>query len=300
MSEQTPGTVRTASPGELESELESEPVTKVVPETVTNTAAEAEAEAEPEAAAETPPTVRPEQPETAAPVKRPFPWRWVGASVLTLAVGSGCAFGVMAAERTDIPGLATAADGRYDFAPLTLPALAPGQADPNNTANEGGQHLSDIRELLLPAPEGATRDAALPGAAGWVSESATLALVGANSSAEDLATYGWRHTAGVSWKTPDGAATKIYLLQFIDAIEAGNAAGGFTAFGGLDWSAPKDFDVDGVTPVSYEESVHGGTTTWYGEAQVRDTEFLIVYQAPDSVGVAPFEQEADLQVELLQ
>lgn len=314
MSEQTPGSVQTVSPGEPEPE--SEPQSEPQPETETETEAAARPE-QPETEAPAPlpgqaqepaqplgalqiqpdPYFVPQQPPKA---KRRFPWRWVGASVLTLAVGSGCAFGVIAVKRTDIPGLATAADGRYDFAPLVLPALAPGQTDPNDAGNEGGQHLADIRELLLPAPEGATRDAALPGATGWVTESATLALLGAAASAENLATDGWRHTAGVSWTTPDGAETKIYLLQFIDAVAAGDAGSGFNGFGGVDSSQPQYFSVNGVTPVSYQKSVHGGTATWYGEVQVRDTEFLIVYQAPDSVGIAPFEQEADLQVELLQ
>src|SRR6266702_4529433 len=60
--------------------------------------------------------------------RRRFPWRWVGAVVVALAVGTGCAFAVMTPQRTKLPGLKTASDGRYTFAPLRLPTLAPGQA----------------------------------------------------------------------------------------------------------------------------------------------------------------------------
>jgi hypothetical protein len=236
-------------------------------------------------------------PYTIAPPKpkRPFPWRWAGAVVVMLAVGAGSAYGVMAPKRTDLPGLATAADGRYIFAPLTLPSLAPGQADPTASANAGGQHLSDIRKLLLPAPAGATADHALPGASGWVSQSATLKEIG-SGTASDLAKDGWRHTAGTAWKTPDGADTKIYLLQFIDDAAARDAQNGISAFNTGDTEPLSAPDSVGV---QYSTVKHGATTTWYGATTIGDTEFLIVYTAPSSVGITPFKQEVDLQVEML-
>lgn len=232
--------------------------------------------------------------------KRHFPWRWVGAVVVTLAVGAGCAFAVMAPKRTDLPGLATAADGRYTFAPLSLPTLAPGQADPTASANAGGQHLADIRKLLLPAPEGAVADQSLPGATGWVSLADTLTLLGGSSqSKKQFATDGWRHTAGVAWKTPDGADTKIYLVQFIDSQADSDASSALDLFGGAQ-GTPQTFNGPGTSTVTYTKTVSGSTVTWYGEVQVLDTELLIEFKAPNTVGIAPFEQEADLQVELLQ
>ena len=232
--------------------------------------------------------------------KRHFPWRWVGAVVVTLAVGAGCAFAVMAPKRTDLPGLATAADGRYTFAPLSLPTLAPGQADPTASTNAGGQHLADIRKLLLPAPEGAVADQSLPGATGWVSLADTLTLLGGSSqSKKQLATDGWRHTAGVAWKTPDGADTKIYLVQFIDSQADSDASSAFVLFGGAGGS-PQTFNGPGTSTVTYTKTVSGSTATWYGEVRVLDTELLIEFKAPNTVGIAPFEQETDLQVELLQ
>ncbi|HEX4788509.1 MAG TPA: hypothetical protein VH372_08610, partial [Actinospica sp.] len=202
--------------------------------------------------------------------------------------------------RTDLPGLKTPADGRYGFAPLTMPTLAPGQADPTASANMGSQHLSDIRKLLLPAPVGASTDHSLPGATGWVSESASLALLHSDAATEDFATDGWRHTAGTAWKTPDGAETKIYLMQFIDDSAAGDANDAFTEFDSGSSSSAKTLTAPGNTAVQYSTVRQGSTNTWYGEAAIGDTEFLIEYTAPVTVGLAPFEQEVDLQAELLQ
>lgn len=233
--------------------------------------------------------------------KRKLPWRWAGAAVTMLAVGTGCAFAVLAPQRTHLPGLATAADGRYTFAPLTLPTLAPGQAAPTGDANVGEQHISDIRKLLLSPPAGATLDRSLPGASGWFSRAATLKLLANPQADEQLQTDGWRHTAAIAWKTPDGAETEIWLLQFIDADAAGDAAQVINTFAGQSLNAnPETMTVDELTSVDYERVVTGSTATWYGLAQVHDIEFLIEYTAPASIGRAPFEQETDLQTELLE
>lgn len=232
--------------------------------------------------------------------KRHFPWRWVGAVVVAVAVGAGCAFAVMAPKRTDVPGLATASDGRYSFAPLTLPALAPGQSDPSSQADAGEQHIADIRKLLLPAPAGASPDHSLPGATGWVSKTLTLGVVDSTAAGQTLGTYGWRHTAGVAWKTPDGADTKIYLLQFADADSADQANSEFSGYGGAPMSSRQDLTGPDDVGITYAKSVHGSTTTWYGSTNCGDTDFLLVYTAPSSVGIAPFQQELDLQIQLLQ
>ena len=237
--------------------------------------------------------------------KRRFPWRWAAAVVTALAVGTGCAFAVMAPKRTDLPGLQTAADGRYDFATLTLPTLAPGQLDPTSEANSGDQHLSDIRKLLLSPPSGATRDYALPGTAGWVSRADTVALFGGGQAAKQLQADGWRHTAGIAWKTPDGAETKIWLVQFIDNTAESDATTALTTFDGgsaqsADGNDILSFEVNGSTEITYTRVVKGGTATWYGQLAMGDVAFEIVFTAPTSVGLAPFQQEASLQTELLQ
>ena len=247
-----------------------------------------------------------ESPLSPPPPKKPrrkLPWRWVGAVVTMLAVGTGCAFAVMAPQRTELPGLKTASDGRYDFAPLVLPTLAPGQTDPGSLSNPGSQHISDIRTLLLVPPKGAVLDHSLPGGTGWVSKAATLALVGNSSSAADqLATDGWRHTAGVAWKTPDGAETKIWLVQFIDNTAATDASAAFDSFDG--GAGPQDnstnISIDGGNSAEYFRVVKGSMASWYGQVTTYDTEFLIEFTAPTSVGITPFEQEIDLQFEMLQ
>ena len=253
-------------------------------------------------AAPLPPTVSPWAPPKPQR-KRKFPWRWVGAVVTMLAVGTGCAFAVMAPQRTELPGLKTAADGRYDFAPLVLPTLAPGQSDPNATANQGQQHISDIRKLLLSPPKGAVLDRSLPGSTGWVSKAATLALISGSSSApEQFVTDGWRHTAGIAWKTPDGATTQIWLVQFIDDSAASDASAMFATFNGgaMQQDDSTNIAVADGTSAQYFRVVKGSTATWYGQVEVDDTEFLIEFTAPKSFGITPFEQEIDLQVEMLQ
>ena len=232
--------------------------------------------------------------------RRKFPWRWVGAVVTMLAVGTGCAFAVMAPERTNLPGLKTAADGRYDFAPIVLPTLAPGQSDPNSSGNAGKQHISDIRKLLLAPPTSAVPDRSLPGTSGWISRAATLQVLGGDQAAEQLQADGWRHTAGIAWKTPDGAETKIWLVQFIDSDAVGDAAPAFSSFGDGSQGLPTTVALADDTAANYVRVAKGATATWYGQVQVDDTEFLIEYTAPASIGIGPFEQEMDLQVEMLQ
>ena len=239
-------------------------------------------------------------PSTLRKPRRKFPWRWVGAVVTMLAVGAGCAFAVMAPQRTQLPGLKTASDGRYTFAPLVLPTLAPGQSDPNSSANLGEQHISDIRKLLLPAPKGAVLDHSLPGATGWVSRAATLALLDNSMAAEQLNTDGWRHTAGVAWKTPDGAETKIWLVQFIDSSAESDAGAAFSAFGGGSLEAVQTVTIANDSTATYVRVVKGSTASWYGQVSADDAELLLEFTAPVSVGITPFKQELDLQTELLQ
>ncbi|MEU9042964.1 MULTISPECIES: hypothetical protein [unclassified Kitasatospora] len=77
--------------------------------------------------------------------------RWSCAALVFALAGTGTALAVTAPERTDIPGLATASDGRYTFPPLTLPPLPSGKAAPD--AKGKSLHYADLRYLLLPAPK---------------------------------------------------------------------------------------------------------------------------------------------------
>ncbi|MFE4974295.1 hypothetical protein ACFRAR_19570 [Kitasatospora sp. NPDC056651] len=77
--------------------------------------------------------------------------RWSCAALVFVLAGTGTALAVTAADRTDLPGLATAGDGRYTFAPLTLPPLPAGQDTPDGKGKS--PHRADLRYLLLPAPK---------------------------------------------------------------------------------------------------------------------------------------------------
>ncbi|MGW6917846.1 hypothetical protein ACWGB8_29075 [Kitasatospora sp. NPDC054939] len=101
------------------------------------------------------PAVPPETPEERAARRsraRHAALRW-GAAVLVFATaGAGTAFAVTRPERTDIPGLRTAGDGRYTFPALVLPPLPSGRPAPGGPDSRS-RHAADLRHLLLPAPK---------------------------------------------------------------------------------------------------------------------------------------------------
>ncbi|MFE4479322.1 MULTISPECIES: hypothetical protein [Streptomycetaceae] len=105
--------------------------------------------AEPFAAAEDP-AVLAEQ-EARRTRRRKAAVRWSCAVLVFALAGTGSALAVTAPDRTDLPGLATASDGRYTFAPLTLPPLPAGQEAPDDKGKS--PHHADLRYLLLPAPK---------------------------------------------------------------------------------------------------------------------------------------------------
>ncbi|WP_224284776.1 hypothetical protein [Streptomyces sp. LS1784] len=96
------------------------------------------------------PTVLAEQ-EARRTRRRKAAVRWSCAALVFALAGTGTALAVTAPERTDLPGLATASDGRYTFAPLTLPPLPAGKEAPDGKGRS--PHQADLRYLLLPAPK---------------------------------------------------------------------------------------------------------------------------------------------------
>src|SRR5690606_1129705 len=93
--------------------------------------------------------------------------RWTAAALAFGVLGTGTAFGIASLERTDVPGLATEDDGRWDYPELSLPALPAGSPRPFSAGNPAEIHHADLRDLLLPAPAGAAPDKKLTG--GWIS-----------------------------------------------------------------------------------------------------------------------------------
>ncbi len=156
--------------------------------------------------------------------------RWTAAVVVFAVVGAGTAYGITDMKRTDVPGLGTASDGRWDYPTLTKPPLPKGSPGPLAEANRAGSHFADLRALVLPAPKGATGDKALDGSDGWL---ATKVFLAEFSPADDrtalaqrLTDVGLRHIAARGWTTPDGTHTRIYLLQFDTATVADNLVSG--------------------------------------------------------------------------
>ncbi|MFC8452777.1 hypothetical protein [Kitasatospora sp. NPDC057223] len=185
--------------------------------------------------------------------------RW-GAAVLVLGlVGVEAAVAVTTMDRTDLPGLATPADGRYSFPTLVLPPLPSGKPAPS-ADGRSARHHADLRSLLLPAPKEAVAPAATAGAstagAATAAASATAATATATASgtatatatavpvagptpgewvacdalADDqrdpvavkavLAENACRAAAVREWTAKDGTRTQIRLLHFGSADEA--------------------------------------------------------------------------------
>ncbi|GHH90921.1 hypothetical protein [Streptomyces capillispiralis] len=144
--------------------------------------------------------------------------RWTAAVVVFAAVGAGAAYGITGMERTDVPGLATASDGRWEYPPLTKPPLPSGSPGPQAESNPAGTHHADLRALLLPAPRGAREDKALRGADGWLETEVFLKEYAAKEDRDQfrqqLVDGGLRHIAARGWTTADGTRTRVYLLQF--------------------------------------------------------------------------------------
>lgn len=90
--------------------------------------------------------------------------RWTAAVLVFGAAGAGTAYGITEMERTDVPGLATEDDGRWDYPALALPALPADKPRPYSDGNPSEIHHADLRELLLPAPAGVKVDKKLKGA----------------------------------------------------------------------------------------------------------------------------------------
>ncbi|MFD5265201.1 hypothetical protein [Streptomyces sp. NPDC058335] len=243
--------------------------------------------------------------------------RWTTVAVVFGAVGTATAYGITGMERTDVPGLATESDGRWDYPLLVKPPLPSGSPGPLATENLAGTHHADLRALLLPAPEGAKEDKALRGADGWLPTKDYLAEYELEEDREELGQRlvdrGLRHIAARGWTTADGTRTRIYLLQFgtaavVDKLIATDAV----AF------VPPAYQVRGAAEVEYDEGfpqfadVSGvenspyAETKPYGPEQVRfahlavgDVYGLVVQSRKGAALAVPFQQTVTLQSQLL-
>lgn len=264
------------------------------------------------------PTPAPQAPEPPSPkpprhVLRAVA-RWTAAVLVCGGLGAGTAFGITSMERTDVPGLATGSDSRWDYPELSLPALRAGSPRPYSDGNVAEIHHADLRRLLLPAPAGAIVDKKLDG--GWVSTEQFLSeyVKGKRSDITHiLKDSAPRHVAARGWTMPDGTSTRIYLVQFnstafaqyfMDSI-AGNGSGVPLV------GAPEtllDEGWNGAGKVERTASYAYDEAKPYGEARVRqgylvagDTLALVVQSRESKEGTesVPFHQTLILQNQLL-
>ncbi|OCC11416.1 hypothetical protein [Streptomyces sp. PTY087I2] len=290
-------------------------------------------------------TVTPEEAEaTAAPAPRPLPdgapplpdappaapadvvprpprrvlravARWTAAALAFGVLGTGTAFGIASLERTDVPGLATEGDGRWDYPELSLPALPAGSPRPFSPGNPAEIHHADLRELLLPAPAGAKPDKKLTG--GWISTETFLDAYreqDRRSVAQVLKDGAPRHIAARGWTMPDGTTSRIYLVRFnstafasgmIDALNVGSSAGtplARTDTTDLDTTWGSANDIENLSSFVFaEQAPFGAEHVRQAYTLAGDTVALVVHERPGKreTALIPFQQTLILQNQLL-
>jgi hypothetical protein len=244
--------------------------------------------------------------------------RWTAAVVVFAAAGASTAYGITRMERTDVPGLATASDGRWDYPAIVAPPLPSGSPEAFAASNPATVHYADLRELVLTAPQGATADKALRGEDGWLP---TKDFLAAQLPAKDdretlggvLRDNALRHIAATGWTTADGTHTGIFLLQFDTGVVAQSVVTTYLANfdspvlalkGASDMVADESFpDSSAVTDV--DRSLYAEAKP-YGAAQVReayltagDVVAVVVQSRKGGAAEVPFQQTVTLQSQLL-
>ncbi|WP_101256634.1 hypothetical protein [Streptomyces barkulensis] len=281
-----------------------------------------------------PPAPVPAVPVPPAPTKRRRPsarvlravGRWTAAVTVFGVFCAGTAYGITRLERHEVPGLATESDGRWEYPRLTLPALPSGSPRPFAQGNEGEVHHADLRELLIPPPEGAEedgkdgkdgKDGGLPPAkGGWVTVEEYTGLYAKGEHEElrqRLADDAVRHIAARGWVMPDGTRTSVHLLRFnsgavaddfyTDAVYGGLAPGltlDRAPGSELDESWPSKAVPENVEIEVYDEpKPRGETHTRQAYLLAGDTVALIVQTRRGTAPAVPFRQTVILQAQLL-
>ncbi|MER7198038.1 hypothetical protein [Streptomyces sp. CB01635] len=241
--------------------------------------------------------------------------RWTSAVVVFGALAGAAAYGVTEQQRTRLPGLATASDGRWTYPELVRPPLPEGSPAPFAEANTAQAHYADPRALVLKAPEGARPDPGVKTDDGWVPKSVLLAQFMREEREElgqDLTDAGLRHIAGRGWIMPDGTTSRVFLLHFGTGAAAQEFSDGLvgsftpvrqlagTADAALDESYPDDAHVKNVTEYVYDEARPRGAEHVRSAYLVAgDTVGLVVQSRKGTAPAVPFRQAVVLQSQLL-
>ncbi|MET9495773.1 hypothetical protein [Streptomyces sp. NPDC006552] len=240
--------------------------------------------------------------------------RWTAAVVVFAVAGAGTAYEVTRQTRGDLPGLATRGDGRWEYPAPVKPPLPKGAPAAFAEGNTREEHFADLRELVLPAPKGATEDKELAGKDGWL-PTATYLKAYEKDARADLALFlnenGLRHVAARGWTMPDGTRTRIYLLRFntgaFARAFAANTAGNAAALVGAPYTEDDvSWTGDIGTPVQYTKLSVYEEVRPYGAERVRqayieagDVIALVVQSGKGGTPKVPFRQTVVLQNQLL-
>ncbi|MEU3748247.1 MULTISPECIES: hypothetical protein [Streptomyces] len=238
--------------------------------------------------------------------------RWTAAVAVCGGVGAGTAMGITALDRTDVPGLATESDGRWEYPQLRLPALPADRPRPFTEGNDAEIHHTDARKLLLPAPAGAAVDPEMNG--GWVSEEAYLAGYGKEYRTQVrqvLDDTALRHIAGRAWTMPDGTRTSVLLLKFSSVAHADELyrtlsddgvevlPAGVAELEILDRVAG-DVRVPNLSAYAYGETKpFGSEQTRWAYITAGDTLAVVTQTRKGGALAVPFQQTVVLQAQLL-
>ncbi|WP_030157079.1 hypothetical protein [Streptomyces sp. NRRL S-244] len=254
--------------------------------------------------------------------------RWTAAALVFATVGTGVAYGITRVERTDVPGLSTKDDGRWNYPALAKPQLPAGAALPFAEDNPDGIHYAGLPQLLLPAPAGATPDSTLKlEKDGAVTVDTFLEEYQAGEREKlktQLANEGLRQIAGRGWTTPDGTRTRIYLLRFhgpgfVDAFKGCTMSTGLAHASVLEadpvWSEVKrsqrnDLGRDSAASGPSWRSAHdvtlyqeakpvGDEQVRFGCVQSGDIQGLVLQTRKGQAPVLPLHQTVILQSQLL-
>jgi hypothetical protein len=257
-------------------------------------------------------------PVPAAPARRrgAAALRRLAAAAAFAAFGTGTAYGITQADRTDLPGLETRGDGRWDYPVLAKPTLAPGAPQPFSSDNDGGIHYAALFQLLLPAPRGSAPDPALKVEQDQkVSEDAFLEEFEPTvrqRMKQEFTDEGLRQIAGRAWTMPDGTRTRIYLLRFSapDFADDRDRCGSTMNVNGVnrieddsDWRKAKFAQpnpaLHGTVDVFAEAPPVGDEEVRVGCIQSGDVQAAVFQSRKGGVATVPFHQTVVLQSQLL-
>ncbi|MEU9036299.1 hypothetical protein AB0D45_15535 [Streptomyces sp. NPDC048352] len=241
--------------------------------------------------------------------------RWTAAVLAFAAAGTGAAYGITRAERSDLPGLSTRDDGRWTYPAVAKPTLAPGAAQPFAPDNKDGIHYAALTQLLLPAPEGSAPDTGLKLEKDQAVTVDTFLeeyepTVRAKMK-QGFTDDGLRQIAARGWTMPDGTRTRVYLLRFhssgfVDAFEGCginmNLNGINRIEGDSDWSKAKnEQDPPDLADVSLftEAAPVGDEDLKAGCVKGGDIQAVVLQTRRGKVAAVPFHQTVILQDQLL-